>query len=120
MIRRFPLPVIIISGGEQNIMAAVKFDYVERLARDLHEAARDAVLANKVVKKDGAPLGEIKFLSWDEITEDAREGRRIMARFLLARYWVFPKDQTIFDFTDTPEPTKLYDFDGPGHTSASQ
>jgi hypothetical protein len=35
---------------------------IELLAKELHEAGRQAVLANKVVKKDGAPLGAIKFL----------------------------------------------------------
>jgi hypothetical protein len=55
----------------------------EQLAKILHEAGRAAVLANKVVKKDGAPLGHIKFLEWNEITEDAREGRRIQAEYIL-------------------------------------
>jgi len=56
----------------------------EQLAKILHEAGRKAVLANKVVKKDGAPLGQIKFLEWNEITEDAREGRRIQADYILS------------------------------------
>jgi hypothetical protein len=64
---------------------------IENLARNLHEAGRAAVLSNMVVKKDGAPIGKIKFLEWSEITEDAREGRRIQARFLLERYHVFLK-----------------------------
>lgn len=59
---------------------------IEDLAKELHEAGRQAVLANKVVKKDGAPLGQIKFLEWNEITEDAREGRRIQARYLLSKF----------------------------------
>jgi hypothetical protein len=59
---------------------------IEDLAKALHEAGRQAVLANKVVKKDGAPLGQIKFLEWNEITEDAREGRRIQARYLLSKF----------------------------------
>ena len=56
----------------------------EQLAKILHEAGRKAVLSNKVVKKDGAPLGQIKFLEWNEITEDAREGRRIQAEYILS------------------------------------
>jgi hypothetical protein len=55
----------------------------ETLARILHEAGRAAVLANKVVKKDGAPLGQIKFIEWNDLTEDAREGRRIQADYIL-------------------------------------
>ena len=59
---------------------------IERLAHELHEAARGAVLSNKVHKKDGAPVGQIIFKEWHEISEDAREGRRIMARYLAKRY----------------------------------
>lgn len=66
---------------------------IEELAKSLHEAGREAVLTNKVIKKDGAPLGQIKFLEWDEIDEDAREGRRIQARFLLEKYVIYPKKQ---------------------------
>lgn len=52
---------------------------VERLARILHESGRAAVEAGKVVNRiPGQP-----FLGWDAITEDAREGRRMQARYLL-------------------------------------
>ena len=54
----------------------------EDLAKMLHEAGREAVLSNQVVKKDGAPLGQIKFLEWGQITETAREGRRSQVRYL--------------------------------------
>ena len=67
---------------------------IEKLAKELHEAGRQAVLANKVVKKDGAPLGQIKFLEWDELSEDAKEGRRIQAQYLLSKYrieWIDPE-----------------------------
>jgi hypothetical protein len=59
---------------------------IEQLAQTLHEAGRQAVLANKVVKKDGAPLGQIKFLEWNDLTEDAKDGRRIQARYLLSKF----------------------------------
>jgi len=65
-----------------------KLESIENLAKSLHEAGRAAVLSNMVVKKDGAPLGQIKFLEWDEITDDAREGRRIQATFLLKKYLI--------------------------------
>lgn len=55
---------------------------IEVFAKILHEAGREAVLNNKVVKMDGNPIGQIKFKEWNEITEDAREGRRIQARYL--------------------------------------
>lgn len=61
---------------------------VEGLAHILHEAGREAVLSNKVHKPDGAPPGQIIFKEWDEISEDAREGRRIQARFLLKTFYI--------------------------------
>lgn len=56
-------------------------DDVEKLAHHIHESAREAVAQNKVVAKINAP-----FKGWDEITDDAREGRRMMARYLLEHY----------------------------------
>lgn len=59
---------------------------VDELAKALHEAGRQAVLNNKVVKKDGAPIGQIKFIEWNELTADAKEGRKIQAEYLLKQY----------------------------------
>jgi hypothetical protein len=64
---------------------------VELLAQELHEAGRQAVLNNKVVKKDGAPVGQIKFIEWHELTEEAKEGRRIQARYLLDKFQIIYK-----------------------------
>jgi hypothetical protein len=58
----------------------------EELACVLHEAGREAVLNNKVLKKDGAPAGKIKFVEWEDLPEDAKEGRRIQARYLLQKF----------------------------------
>lgn len=59
---------------------------VEMLARMLHESGREAVEQHKVVNDLGKP-----FLRWHEISEDAREGRRMMARYLFARLYIVPK-----------------------------
>jgi len=64
---------------------------IESLAKILHESGREAVLTNKVVKKDGAPLGQIKFIEWDQLSEDARKGRRIQAQYLLERFIIKKK-----------------------------
>ena len=56
---------------------------IDELAKLLHEAGREAVLANKVLKKDGNPIGQITFIEWDDLPENAKEGRIIQARFLL-------------------------------------
>ncbi len=51
----------------------------EDLARMLHDAGREAVRRGLVVNRvPGQP-----FLGWHEITEEAREGRRVQARYLL-------------------------------------
>lgn len=61
-------------------------DTVEFLAKELHEAGREAVEKGATVAagKFGDPSR--KFMEWDEISEDAREGRRIQARYLLERF----------------------------------
>lgn len=57
------------------------FSDVVRLAKIFHEAGREAVEKGAVINKNPSQ----RFLEWDEITEVAREGRRIQARYLLAR-----------------------------------
>ena len=56
---------------------------VESFARVLHEAGREAVEKGATVNPTGA-----RFLGWDEITDAAREGRRIQARYVLDRFAV--------------------------------
>lgn len=59
---------------------------IEKLAKELHEAGREAVLKKKTVVASLGLKTPSKFLEWDEIHEDAKEGRRIQARYLLAKY----------------------------------
>lgn len=61
---------------------------IEDLAKELHESGREAVEKRKVVVKNPKFA---KFLEWDEITEDAREGRRIQARYLCRNFNIFYK-----------------------------
>ena len=56
---------------------------VEYLAKELHEAGREAVERKKTVVASLGLKTPNKFLEWDEINEDAKEGRRIQARYLL-------------------------------------
>jgi len=59
---------------------------VEELAKELHEAGREAVEKRKtVVASLGLKTPSI-FLEWNEITEDAKEGRRIQVRYLLSKF----------------------------------
>lgn len=57
---------------------------IEELAQTLHEAGREAVIKGKLVNNTGKP-----FLEWNEISKDAKEGRRIQARYLLNHYYLF-------------------------------
>ena len=66
---------------------------IEELARELHEAGRAAVEAGATVAAEKFGEKTRKFLEWDEITEPAREGRRIQARYLLARYNITSKEE---------------------------
>lgn len=59
---------------------------VESLARELHEAGRAAVEMGATVAAGNFGEKARKFLEWDEITEEAREGRMIQARYLLHRF----------------------------------
>jgi hypothetical protein len=52
----------------------------ERLARLLHEAGREAVEKRKIYRSD-FPVKP--FAEWDDLPEDAKEGRFMMARFVL-------------------------------------
>ena len=59
---------------------------VEELAKELHEAGREAVKQGATVNPTGS-----RFLEWAEITEQAREGRRIQARHLLSKLDISPR-----------------------------
>lgn len=62
---------------------------VEVLAQAFHESGREAVLKNKVLKPDGAPVGQIVFKEWVDLPEDAKEGRRIQARYFIGKYKIY-------------------------------
>lgn len=57
------------------------------LAKVLHEAGREAVEKRAVLVKD--PKFK-KFVEWEDLPEDAREGRIIQAKYLLERYLIIP------------------------------
>lgn len=59
---------------------------VEQLAKELHEAGREAVEKGATVAADHHGEKTRKFLAWDEISENAREGRRIQARYLIGQF----------------------------------
>ncbi len=65
---------------------------IEDLAKELHEAGREAVEKGATVASDKFGEKTRTFMGWDEITENAREGRRIQAKYLLERYIIIKKD----------------------------
>jgi hypothetical protein len=60
---------------------------VQSLARLLHEAGREAVQRALVLNK----VPGQSFREWPELPEEAREGRRVQARFLLQRNLIWLK-----------------------------
>lgn len=61
---------------------------LERLARELHEAGRAAVEQGATVAAGHFGERARSFLEWEEISEQAREGRRIQARALMLRFTI--------------------------------
>lgn len=70
--------------------------YIDGFAKILHEAGREAVEKGATVAAENFGEPTRKFLSWDEISEQAREGRRIQARYILDRFmiWDRPQEET--------------------------
>ena len=59
---------------------------VEHLARELREACRVAVEAGQTVAAEKFGEKTRKFIEWEDMTEQSKEGRRIQARYLLGKY----------------------------------
>jgi len=68
---------------------------LETLSKALHEAGREAVEKGATVAADKFGEQSRIFLGWNAISESAREGRRIQARYLLERFFIFPKDSNL-------------------------
>ena len=64
---------------------------VEELAKEVHEAGREAVEKRMTVVASLGLKTHSKFLEWDEINEDAKEGRRIQARYLLSKFLIIKR-----------------------------
>ena len=84
---------------------------IEELAKVLHEAGREAVEKKMTVVASLGLETPTKFLEWGEINEDAKEGRRIQARYLLALCDIqyITKHFTISELIDIKE--ENYDYE---------
>lgn len=76
-------------GGEIDIIAACT--NIEDLAKELHEAGRAAVEQGNTVAAEKFGEQTRKFIEWDELTEPAKDGRRIQAKYLLQKYHIREK-----------------------------
>lgn len=63
----------------------------EALAKELHEAGRSAVEQGATVAAENLGDKARTFMEWDEITETARNGRRMQAVYLLNRFIIMEK-----------------------------
>ena len=74
-----------------DIIDKSKLVGIEELAQEVHDSAREAVITGATVAHDKFGENAKKFTEWDEITENAREGKRMQAKYLLERYYIIPK-----------------------------
>lgn len=74
--------------------SSMKILDIEEFARELHEAGRSAVMAGNTVAAEKFGEKTRTFIEWDDLTESAREGRRIQARWLQERFLVLRKDES--------------------------
>ena len=63
--------------------------HIDDLARELHEAGREAVEKGLTVAASKFGDETKVFMEWKDISEEAREGRRIQARYLITRFHIF-------------------------------
>ena len=56
---------------------------IEDLAEEIHESAREAVLSGATVAHDKFGENAKRFTEWNELTENAREGKRMQAQYLM-------------------------------------
>lgn len=70
-------------------MTLVEVQDVEYMAQAIHESGRRSVEEGKTVAAEKYGETTRKFLAWKDISETAREGRRIQARDFLERFVIF-------------------------------
>ena len=68
-----------MTSTDTNPETAVHRQMIDRLARILHESGREAVNQRKIYRSD---LPVKPFAEWDELDENTKDGRRLMAQYL--------------------------------------
>lgn len=64
---------------------------IEFFAQELHEAGRAAVVSGATVAAEKFGEQTRTFIEWEDLTEQARNGRRIQAEYLLQKYTITPR-----------------------------
>jgi hypothetical protein len=64
---------------------------IGELAKELHEAGREAVVKGVTVAAEKFGDKSRNFIEWEELSAEAKEGRRIQARYLLKKYSIVKK-----------------------------
>ena len=64
---------------------------IEQLAKELHEAGRIAVEKGATVAAEKFGEKTRTFIEWDDLSEVAKDGRRIQAQYLISRFEIFEK-----------------------------
>lgn len=59
---------------------------VETLAKELHEAGHEAFMAGVTVAQEHHEDKVFPFIEWDDLTEQAKDGKRIQARYLIGKF----------------------------------
>ena len=87
----YPRPEIELKlvGSEIDIIADCT--NIEELAIELHEAGRAAVEQGNTVAAEKFGEQTRKFIEWEELTEPAKDGRRIQAVYLIKKYYIREK-----------------------------
>ena len=63
---------------------------IEGFAKTIHEAQRECVAQGKTLTRAlGSP--PYPFIEWNDLPEQAKEGRRMQARYLINLYHIIPK-----------------------------
>jgi len=73
-------------GMQSKYLESCLENDVEIVAKELHEAGRQAFLSGATVAQKHHEEKVFPFIEWDDLTEPAKEGKRIQARYLLNRF----------------------------------
>ncbi|MEG1825209.1 MAG: hypothetical protein RRY12_01685 [Cloacibacillus sp.] len=72
--------------GCMKYFASFSRGHVERFAKELHEAGRQAFLSGATVAQQHHDDKVFPFIEWEDLSESAKDGKRIQARYLINKF----------------------------------